>query len=464
MSFSLKLTNLDDFISPSQACVKPLIGTSDASKAEGAAVSISLEDDGSYVQIHSSGTKTTLSKAEISLNDCLACSGCVTSAETVLITAQSLTQFRAAIQDVLAHPPGTKLIVVSLSPQSRASIAHHFSLSLADAHARLVSFFQRHAADARTVDVSFARTVSLLETYHEFAARQRGLPCLSSACPGWICYAEKRHGAYILPLISTAKSPQQVLGTVVKSYWARQLGLDPSAVFHVAVMPCYDKKLEATRPDFQDPASGMRQVDCVLTTGEILDFIAECEVEDLASLPPAPALHLHPLTSFREDSPVSNPGGSGGYAEFVYRQAARTLHQRPLADDAAVPWVVSRNKDMQTAVLKDPRSGRQLLKVALVYGFRNIQTIVRQIKSKRCDIDFAEVMACPSGCLNGGGQIKPSSSDSTSTSASTSTSTTSTSNLIQHLSELYHSQINVFPSLSPEGPIAHIYQLSLIHI
>src|SRR3989338_6319775 len=100
-SGGLRLTGLDDFITPSQACIKPLASSSSGSSNK---VAISLEDDGSYVQIHQSGAREVLSKAQISLNDCLACSGCVTSAESVLISAQSLAPFRAAIPRVKEAP------------------------------------------------------------------------------------------------------------------------------------------------------------------------------------------------------------------------------------------------------------------------------------------------------------------------------------------------------------------------
>ncbi|XP_038691966.1 protein NAR1-like isoform X2 [Tripterygium wilfordii] len=161
---------------------------------------------------------------------------------------------------------------------------------------------------------------------------------LASACPGWICYAEKQLGSYILPYISSVKCPQQTMGATIKHHICKILQLRPDEVYHVTVMPCYDKKLEASRDDFVtelESHGGLRvaEVDSVLTSREILDLIQAI-----------------PL----------NLGGE-----------------------------------------------ENLLRFAMCYGFWDLQNIVRTIKLQKCKYHFVEVMACPSGCLNGGGQIKP---------------------------------------------------------
>ncbi|NWR46509.1 NARFL factor, partial [Regulus satrapa] len=232
-------------------------------------------------------------------------------------------------------------------------------------------------------DTTFSRNFSLLESQREFLRRfhrqaedKKALPMLASACPGWICYAEKTHGSFIIPHISTTKSPQQVMGSLVKGYFAEQQHLPPDRIYHVTIMPCYDKKLEASRPDFFNQEYQTRDVDCVITTGEVLKLLEE-EGVSLSDVDPAP-LDTH---IFRHA------------AQQLFGIHVASIHYKPL-----------KNKDFQEVTLE--RDGEVLLQFALAYGFRNIQNVVQKLKRGKCPYQYVEVMACPSGCLNGGGQIK----------------------------------------------------------
>nr|XP_023472454.1 cytosolic Fe-S cluster assembly factor NARFL isoform X3 [Equus caballus] len=271
-SGALQLTDLDDFIGPSQDCIKPV----KVDKRLGSGVAkIHIEDDGSYFQVGHDGGTRKLEKAKISLDDCLACSGCVTSAETVLITQQSHEELRKVLDANKTSAPGQqRLVVISVSPQSRASLAARFQLNPTDTARKLTTFFKKLGAHY-VFDTAFSRNFSLLESQREFVRRFRGqadskqaLPVLTSACPGWICYAEKTHGTLLIPHLSTARSPQQVMGSLVKDFFAQQQRLTPDKIYHVTVMPCYDKKLEASRPDFFSQEHQTRDVDCVITTAE----------------------------------------------------------------------------------------------------------------------------------------------------------------------------------------------------
>ncbi|EPQ28601.1 uncharacterized protein PFL1_03904 [Pseudozyma flocculosa PF-1] len=357
MAFSgaLTLTDLNDYLGPSQACIKPVEASASDSKdangdapdsdsAGGASTQIAIDREGAYYELdgrpsaaatqqHDDGTttkprqRTKLETAEISLDDCLACSGCVTSAESVLITMQSQEEMRRAIDEIHAsqHP---KLLVASISPQTLASLSARYSFSdqqpasgpsssaaasqsipLRTLLHRITHFLKGFGFDY-VLDTTFARHLSLKEHEREFferrsnslkrkrdpaaalgaSARRSGdeaddeptLPMLASACPGWICYAEKTHGE-LLPFVSKTKSPQQISGVLAKKFIASRLGITPetaadedqaassklSGVYHVTVMPCYDKKLEASRPDFFEEITGTKEVDCVLTTGEL---------------------------------------------------------------------------------------------------------------------------------------------------------------------------------------------------
>lgn len=215
----------------------------------------------------------------------------------------------------------------------------------------------------------------------------------------------------ILPYISAVKSPQQVMGAIVKGFACKSLGLSPEDIYHVTIMPCYDKKLEAAREDFifdvqrQGDNGGngpqVTEVDCVLTSGEILDLLQDRNI-DFAELEEAPLDRL--LVNVDESGHLYGvQGGSGGYAECIFRYAARELFGKNII--GPLQFKTLRNADFQEVSLEV--DGVVVLKFALVYGFRNIQNLVRQIKSRKCGYHFMEIMACPSGCLNGGGQIKP---------------------------------------------------------
>ncbi|XP_012388653.2 cytosolic iron-sulfur assembly component 3 isoform X3 [Orcinus orca] len=402
-SGALQLTDLDDFIAPSQDCIKPMR----VDKRPGSGVAkIHVEDDGSYFQVSQDGGTKKLERAKISLDDCLACSGCVTSAETVLITQQSHEELRKVLgANKMVAPDQQRLVVISVSPQSRASLAVRFQLNPTDTARKLTAFFKKIGAHY-VFDTAFSRNFSLLESQWEFVRRFRAqadskqaLPVLTSACPGWICYAEKTHGNVLLPYISTARSPQQVMGSLVKDFFSQQQHLTPDKIYHVTVMPCYDKKLEASRPDFFSQEHQTRDVDCVITTGEVFKLLEE-EGVSLSELESAPLDSLCSSVSAQE--PTSHQGGgSGGYLEHVFRHAAQELFGIHVTE---VTYRPLRNKDLQEVTLE--REGQVLLHFAAAYGFRNIQNLVQKLKRGRCPYHYVEVMACPAGCLNGGGQLK----------------------------------------------------------
>ncbi|KAG4401433.1 hypothetical protein AAZX31_07G248200 [Glycine max] len=405
-SAALRIGDLNDYIAPSQACIVSLKGLKKNDKPE---VSIANK-------------QVNFEPVKISLKDCLACSGCVTSAETVMLEKQSLDEF-------LNNINSGKAVIVSLSPQSRASIAVHFGISPIQAFKKLTRFFKSLGVKA-VFDTSCSRDLTLVESCVEFITRYRqnqlvddersksSLPMIASACPGWICYAEKQLGSFVLPYISSVKSPQQTVGAIIKNYVCQELGLSrPEEVYHVTVMPCYDKKLEAARDDFvfqfeshveglESEINMISEVDSVLTTGEVLELIQSKEV-DFKSLEETPLDKI--LTNINEEGYLYGVhGSSGGYAETIFRYAAKTLFGRQIDDPLTFRNI--RNSDFQEVTLEV--EGKTVLKFALCYGFRNLQNIVRKLKNGKCDYHFLEIMACPSGCLNGGGQIKPNSGQS----------------------------------------------------
>ncbi|PKA59758.1 hypothetical protein AXF42_Ash011882 [Apostasia shenzhenica] len=404
---ALRSADLNDFIAPSQNCIVSLKGLKAKSdKAE------------NEVKINPLKESLPAEIVKVSLKDCLACSGCITSAETVMLEKQSLEEF-------LSHIKSGKAVIVSLSPQSRASLASYFALSPVQVFRKLTTFFKSIGVKA-VYDTSCSRDISLIESCIEFVSRYREccttgnaesglkLPIISSACPGWICYAEKTLGSFILPYISTVKSPQQVIGSIIKHQVSRKIGFSPDNIFHVTVMPCYDKKLEAARDDFvfsvdhgrnddNDQGSAMKvpEVDMVLTTGEVLDLIQAKSV-DFEALAEDALDRL--LTNVDEEGHLYGvSGGSGGYAETIFRYAAKILFDKVIY--GPVEFRMIRNSDFREVMLEV--EGEVILKFALCYGFRNLRNVVQKISKGKSDYHYLEIMACPSGCLNGGGQIKP---------------------------------------------------------
>ena len=236
----LQISDINDFITPSLECIKPVEMEKPVKKPGGRAA-IKIEADGYYQVDETSGEEVRLKKAEITLNDCLACSGCITSAETVLISQQSkdeLYKVLAENSEISSGGGEGKVIVVSVSPQSVASLAAKNSLEMTQCLRKLTAFFKQLGCH-RVFDTNVARNFSLAEMGKEFVERIRTgskhTPMLTSACPGWICYAEKTHGNFILPYISKTKSPQQMMGSIVKSMYSKKLGKNPNDIYHVTV-------------------------------------------------------------------------------------------------------------------------------------------------------------------------------------------------------------------------------------
>ncbi|KAF9647239.1 iron hydrogenase [Thelephora ganbajun] len=477
MAFSgaLTLTDLNDYITPSQSCIKPVeiknVPTGEGDTAA-ATTQIRVDQDGSYYEVSvsdSTGNKPgaggkRLETAQVSLNDCLACSGCITSAESVLITMQSHVQVLDFLAENATHDPMSqkrKIPIVSIAPQSLASLAASVSspsttpVTPRQMLHRIETFFSQVLGIDYVYDTTFARHISLLEHAREFFERKvqsvsgtkGALPMISSACPGWVCYAEKTHSE-MLCFISRTKSPQQVMGTIVKSWLASKWSKNPDQIYHVAVMPCYDKKLEASRQDFYNDIFSTRDVDCVITTGELellmkeksWDVSVPVVNELVPTLPRTP-----PPGKSGTDSDaalpqlISHPGTSSGSYLHTIIEAVRTRHRldssRQDPPDLELSVKALRSADYEEYTLTDKETRRVVFKGAKCYGFRNLQNIVRRVGKEAgvqtgkgaagrlvggraravkkttgggddANLDYVEVMACPGGCINGGGQLK----------------------------------------------------------
>ncbi|KAL0321072.1 UNVERIFIED_CONTAM: protein NAR1 [Sesamum radiatum] len=393
-SATLRIGDLNDYIAPSQGCV---IKSETVGKAKTAPKALQTEP------------------VKISLKDCLACSGCITSAETVMLEKQSLGEF-------LSNLDKGKAVIVSLSPQSRASLAVHFGLSPIQVFRKLTTLFKSLGVKA-LFDTSSSRDLTLVESCNEFIARYKqsnstddeklksSLPMISSACPArleviWLTAGLSWH---FLGLHLTLHDMQLQVGFAMQKKLLDliffHIFLRPEDIYHVTVMPCYDKKLEAAREDFvfqvDSDSERVAEVDSVLTTGEVLDLIQSRSV-DFPALEESPVDKL--LSNVDEEGHLYGVhGSSGGYADTIFRHAAKVLFDKEI--DGPLEFKTIRNADFREVTLEV--QGKVVLRFAQCYGFRNLRNIVMKIKSGKCEYHFLEIMACPSGCLNGGGQIKP---------------------------------------------------------
>ncbi|KAK4150743.1 cytosolic Fe-S cluster assembly factor NAR1 [Chaetomidium leptoderma] len=491
MSAILSADDLNDFISPGVACIKPVETLPTAAPPPPSSQSLEFEVilDGQQQPTSSSSTTGTAAEpAQISLTDCLACSGCVTSAEAVLVSLQSHNEvlsvldaapgLRITQEDGRSNnnngggawtvsgleDPAAKLFVASVSPQTRASLAAACGGAVTEQQAGwmmeqlllmgggggggegLVKGGKFGNGFTWVVDTNTAREACLVLGSDEVLGGGGGgfqgsdkpaPPILTSSCPGWVCYAEKTH-PYVLPHLSRVKSPQALMGTLLKTTLSRVLGISPDRIWHLAVMPCFDKKLEASREELTDavwagaagkPGRGVRDVDCVITSKEILILAASRGIDFFGlskSAPrrqpafPDPAIQRF-LFPAQQGKQPRDAGTSGGNLHFILHDV-QSRHT-----GSRIQMTRGRNADVVDYAVVKP-SGEAVFKAARYYGFRNIQNLVRKLKpakpsrmpggkpfgsarrptGKSAGVEYAyvEVMACPGGCTNGGGQIK----------------------------------------------------------
>lgn len=392
----LTAESLNDFFLPSQDCIKPveIIKTNADSEIR--------IDNGVHWEVTKDGLETQLEAASISLNDCLACSGCVTTAESVLVGLQSWGEVSEKLKD-----PQKKQFVASICPQSVASIAACYNVSRQSAYRKLRTLL-KNIGFSQIYSTNLGRAVSLHESSREFIQYYKGKPTqplLASACPGWICYAEKQKSS-LIPIISKVRSPQQMTGVILKDVITRCSNLPRDSVYHVAIMPCFDKKLEASRKEFE--VDTVRDVDTVVTSAEVVNMMREAEIDFEA---------LEESTEDDSPSPGRQPGSSsGGYLAHVLVTAAKELFDMTIPaslDDDRIRITDQRSPKLKEYELLDDQ-GQTLLRFADAYGFRQITSLTQKLApkvqrrtTKKVDYDYVEVMACESGCINGGGQVRP---------------------------------------------------------
>ncbi len=329
--------------------------------------------------------------------DCVNCGQCVQVCPTGALTVRSETE---RVWEAI-HDPDTT-VVVQMAPAVRVALGEAFGLDPGtQAAGKVVAALKSLGVD-RVFDTTFAADLTAWEETHEFLRRRKEggpLPLFTSCCPAWVRYCEQYH-ADLLKNLSTCRSPQQMMGSVLKRYWAPRQGLEPDRVFVVSLMPCTAKKFEAARPEFV--REGCPDVDCVITTGEAAAMIREAGI-DLESIPEEPF-----------DNPLGMGSGAavifgttGGVAEAVVRTVAGIVHGQDAPRVDFTPVRGHRGLKEATVDLSGGdgkgESGDRV-RVAVVHGLARAGELVRAVKEGRVDYDLVEVMACPGGCVGGGGQ------------------------------------------------------------
>jgi NADP-reducing hydrogenase subunit HndD len=325
----------------------------------------------------------------LNVSSCINCGQCIVGCPTGALTEHSyLEPVVAALAD-----PDT-FVVVQHAPSVSVTLAEEFGAEPGqDADGKMVAALRRIGFD-RVFDTSFTADLTVMEEASELAHRiqtQATLPMFTSCSPGWIKFVEQFYPEFI-PNLSSCKSPQQMMGAIIKTYFAQRESIDPSRIISVSIMPCTAKKFESGRPEM---APGhVPDVDYVLTTRELGQLLRMFGV-DLLALAPESA-----DTPFGERSSAGKIfGASGG----VMEAAVRTAHYMLTGQEMAKPEVQAL-RGLKGAKELRARIGDLEVGAAVVSGLSNARKLLEEIKAGRKDLHFIEVMTCPGGCINGGGQ------------------------------------------------------------
>ncbi len=336
----------------------------------------------------------------LDMTDCVSCGQCVRACPT---GALDYERERGGVFTALNDP--SKVVVGFVAPAVRAHVAKEYGLTHMEAAPFIAGMMKRIGFD-KSFDFVFAADLTIMEETTEFFGRIAGggkMPLYTSCCPGWVNYAERRYPD-IIPHLSSCKSPQQMMGSTVKTHFAKREGIDLDDLYVVSIVPCMAKKGEAARPEFAP--NGLRDVDAVLTTTEFLEMaqMLRLEREDIE-----PAEFDAPYKQVSGAGVLF--GSSGGVAEAATRMAVEKLTGKPLRTRLDFEQVEG-YEGVKVATVEAP--GRPL-RIAAISGLGNADAVIKRLLNDgdSMGFDLVEIMACPGGCINGAGHPKPKSQSET---------------------------------------------------
>lgn len=345
--------------------------------------------------VANTGSRTTIGvtgQRKLENSDCTLCGQCITHCPVAALHAREDWQ---GILDKLADPD--VITLVQVAPAVRTAWAESLGFSREEATPGRMAAALRRLGFDYVFDTIFSADLTIMEEGSEFLSRfdslkEDGMPMFTSCCPGWIRFVKTQY-PQLVPYLSSAKSPQQMFGAVSKTYFAKVLGVDPSRLFCVSIMPCVAKKHEADIPTINAAEKG-KDVDCVLTTRELARMIRADRIV-------VGALQEEPF-----DQPLGLGTGAGeifGVTGGVMEAALRSAYylitgKNPEPDSfreirGQEPWRES-----------ELNMGGTRVRVAAVSGLGNTRKLIEKILRGEKHYDFVEVMACPGGCVGGGGQ------------------------------------------------------------
>ncbi len=321
---------------------------------------------------------------------CITCGQCILVCPTAALHEKDdLDKVWKALEDPELH------VVVQTAPSIRVSLGEEFGMPQGElVVGKMVAALRRLGFD-RVFDDCFGADVCIMEESHELLARLNNqgapLPQFTSCCPGWVKFCENFYPE-LVPHLSSTKSPQQIFGALVKTYYAEKAGIAPEKIFSVSVMPCIAKKFEAAREEHRD--SGRRDVDVVLTTRELARMIRMAGI-NFADLPDE-----------QFDDPMGYASGAGvifGASGGVMEAALRSLYTK--VNGGEIPEQdlekIRSFNEMREAEFK---LGDRTIRVAVARNIGEARKICDRVRNKKAQFDFIELMACPGACVGGGGQ------------------------------------------------------------
>ena len=350
--------------------------------------------------LHGTGARTTVNVTgykKIEEADCSLCGQCITHCPVGALSERDDT---SKFWDAIADPE--KTVVVQIAPAVRTAWGEVFGLKDKDATVgKIVDALKKMGADY-VFDTSFSADLTIMEEANEFVHRYtNGLigdrPMFTSCCPGWVRFVKSQYPRMTKSL-STAKSPQQMFGAVMKSYFAEKIGVKPENIVSVSIMPCVAKKGEREMELFHGEYAG-HDVDIALTTRELTRMIR--------------ASHIDPksLEDVVADRPMGDYSGAGvifgatgGVMEAALRTAYSIIKKENPPADAFKPVRSKAFQENDGTVEAKFNIDDIELNIAVVSGLGNTRKLLNKIERGEAKYDFVEVMACPGGCVGGGGQ------------------------------------------------------------